>query len=125
MPAVARRTFLDWDEKYRTYGSVLARFEEFVESYEKEHQLFLTPGAVELLFVPLVELLDSGEKPSLDQVASTFKTLIHTMKDHPSKRDKSGERSSLSVIKAFWKAWCDMPPLCDQTERPPRTSPIP
>ncbi len=118
MEAVARRTHLDWDEAYKEYGSELARFEEFVESYEKEHKLSLTPGAVELLFVPLIEILDSGEKLDFVQLTGTFKILIQTMSEHPSVREKSKERSSLSAIKAFWKAWCNIPPLCDETKEP-------
>jgi hypothetical protein len=116
MPAIARRTHLDWEEAYKAHGTELARFEEFVESYEKEHQLSLTPGAVELLFVPLIEILDSGDKLDFVQVTSTFKIVIQTMKEHPSKREKSEERSSLSVVKAFWNAWCNIPPFCDETK---------
>lgn len=118
MPAIARRTHLDWDEAYKEHGTELARFEEFVESYEKEHKVSLTPGAVELLFVPLIEILDSGGKLDFLQLTSTFQILIQTMNEHPSIKEKSRERSSLSAIKAFWKAWCNIPPLCDETKEP-------
>ena len=118
MPTIASRTHVDWDEAYKEHGKELARLEEFVESYEKEYQLSLTPGAVELLFVPLIEVLESGDKLDFLQLTSTFQIVIQTMKEHPNKKDKSEVRSSLSVIKAFWKAWCNIPPLCDETKEP-------
>jgi hypothetical protein len=125
MPAIARRTHIDWDEAYKEHGRELARFEALVESYEKEHHLSFTPGAIELLFVPLVEILESGEKLDFLEVAESFKIVIGVMNKDPSKKErkkKGLERSSLSVIKAFWKSWCNIPPFCDATtERPINT----
>ena len=61
MPAIDQRTHLDWDETYEKHASELARYEEMLESYEKENNVSLTPGAIEMMFVPLVETLNRGE----------------------------------------------------------------
>ena len=120
MPSMTRSTHLDWEAAYKDHGSELARLEEFVESYEKENNLSLSPGAIELLFVPFIEILESGKKLDFIQVTTTFEILIATMKEYPSNRENNRGRSSLSVIKAFWKAWCNIPPICDETRNEPR-----
>jgi hypothetical protein len=114
---VASRTHIDWDEVYKTHGRELARLEEFVESYEKEYQISLTPGAIEMMFIPLVETLETGGKLDFAEVTSTFSVMIRTIKEAPSPKDKKAERSSFSVIRAFWRAWCNVPPFCDDTKQ--------
>jgi hypothetical protein len=117
------QTHIDWDNAYATYGNQLARFEEFVASFEQEHRIQLTPGAVELIFVPLIEILEAGQAIDEAVVAETFRKLVQTIATEPDKRDRAkGIRSSLSVIRAFWKNFCDIPPLCTATEQAEATS---
>jgi hypothetical protein len=112
--AVAR-AHVNWNDVYAKHGSFLAQCELFLASYEQENQVTLSPGAVDVLFIPLVELLEAGEAVDIGQVTTTFTVLIGTMKNEPSNKDRKQARSSLSVIKAFWKNWCNIPPFCGET----------
>ena len=51
------QTHIDWDRAYETYGPQLAIMEKFVQRFEEDRHIQLTPGAVELIFVPLIEVL--------------------------------------------------------------------
>lgn len=117
MPATARRVHLDWDEAYEKHGAELTRYEELLESFEKENNLMLTPGAIELIFVPLVETLESGAQPDHRVIAETLRILMKSIAVAPDSRDKmTPRRSAWSVAKAFWKNWCNIPPICGPTD---------
>jgi hypothetical protein len=117
MSPTAERTHLDWDEAYRKHGSELARYEDILESYEKEASISLTPGAVELIFVPLVEIINRGEKLDFVQVAAVLKSLVAEAASEPDARDSTEQRSSWSVLRAYWKHWCSIPPICGPTAK--------
>jgi hypothetical protein len=110
------QTHIDWDRAYETYGPQLAIMEKFVQRFEEDRHIQLTPGAVELIFVPLIEVLTVSQ--SLDQadLDETFSKLLQTIETEPDPRDQvKGVRSSLSVIRAFWRNFCNIPPLCSAT----------
>jgi hypothetical protein len=115
MPPTKERTHLDWEETYAKHGSELARYEQMLESYEKEKKISLTPGAIELIFVPLVEILDRQQKLDFVTLSATLKVLVEEIAAEPDSRDPSSQRSSLSVIRAYWKRWCNIPPICGST----------
>jgi hypothetical protein len=116
MPAIQQRTHLDWEETYKKHGSELARLEQMLESYEKESKISLTPGAIELIFVPLVEILNNQQKLDFDSVSRTFEPLVEEIAAEPDSRDsQSRQRSSLSVVRAYWKRWSNIPPICGST----------
>jgi hypothetical protein len=119
---VESRVHLDWDEVYKKYGPELTRYEELIESFEKENKIEFTPGALEVIFVPLVEILQSGQKLDQGEVAETLRILIQDIAANPvvmehsgAKNPATGQRSSWSVIRAYWKNWCNIPPICGPT----------
>jgi hypothetical protein len=57
-PPPPSRTHINWDEAYQKHGFELTRYEEMLESYERESGISLTPGAIEMIFVPLLEVLN-------------------------------------------------------------------
>jgi hypothetical protein len=122
---VADRTHVDWEEAYARYSSQLRQYEDFLQSFEKEHGIDLSPGAYEMIIVPLIELLEDGDTLDIGMVRNTMEKLVMEMAATPSYRDEhlkknqnKKRRSSWSVIKAYWKCWCTIPPICDPTEKP-------
>ena len=110
------RTHINWDEVYKRYGDELTRYEKLIQSFEQEHRMQLTPGAVEIILIPLVEVLESGMKLDQIVVAETLRTLLRDVAEQPDGRDKkAGKRSSWSVIRAYWKNFCNIPPFCGPT----------
>src|SRR5260370_24774966 len=93
---------IDWEAAYTRHGNELKRCEKVLQELEYEHGFQLTPGAVEMMFVPLIEALDSEEiKPTTSVVDATLSKVMQTMKENPDGRDPAkGLRSSWSVIKA-------------------------
>jgi hypothetical protein len=115
-PATSIQTHFDWEMIYEKYGSELARYEEIVQSFENEYRMQLTPGAVEIIFVPLIEVLESGSSLDQRELAETLRTVLETVANEPDGRDKAaGTRSSWSVIKAYWRNFCNIPPFCGPT----------
>jgi hypothetical protein len=112
MAPVQSRTHLDWDATYTRYGSQLARYEELLESYEREFGVTLTPGAIEMIFVPVIECLDANEQVDYGRLDRTFGSLVEQMAMDPDGRDSSTTRSSRSVARAFHSLWCNLPPIC-------------
>lgn len=122
MPGVAERTHIDWEEAYERFSPQLRQVEDFLQSFEKEYGVELTPGAYEMIVVPLVEVLQTGEELNLEMVRNTLEQIVIEVAKEPaardvtlSKKNSQQTRSSWSVIKAFWKRWCNIPPLCDST----------
>ena len=113
---------IDWDQIYAKYGQELARYEELVQSFETEQKVQLTPGAIEMIFVPLAEVLESGAKLDQRVVAETLRSTLDTVAKEPDARDTGQRRSSWSVIRAFWKNFCNIPPFCGSVAEPPAKS---
>jgi hypothetical protein len=109
---------IDWNDIYAKHGHELTRYEELVQSFETEHHIQLTRGAIEMIFVPLVEVLELGEKLDQSIVAETLRITIATVASEPDARDKDSKRSSWSVIRAFWRNFCNIPPFCGPAPEP-------
>lgn len=80
----------------------------------------LTAGARDMLLIPLVEARSFAPVTSWTE-AESLERILRSMAEDPSDYDRDGEqgkvRSSLSVIRAFWKNFCNIPPFCDGRER--------
>jgi hypothetical protein len=106
------QTHLDWEEVYEKHGSVLARYEELLESFEREHRLSFTPGAIEILFVPLIEVLEAGQELNYEEVAETLRAVVETLSTDPDERERdTRRRSSWSVARALSKNWRKIPTM--------------
>jgi len=84
----------------------------------EEFQISLTPAARALLLLPLQEIEAELGPLDLAQVQKSLRTLVGTIHDSPDAfaRKKPWTRGPISVIKAFWKNFCDIPPFCGPTE---------
>lgn len=111
------RIHIDWDEAYRRHGYELTRYEEILESHEKESRISLTPGAVQMIFIPLLEELNRGQRLEFFEVSETFKSIIAEVAAEPDARDSDRQRSSWSVVRAYWRRWCNIPPICGPTAK--------
>jgi hypothetical protein len=108
----------------------------------KELDLRLTPGAILMLMIPLLEAAKLQETftdvyrmippPQLlsvgkDLAVSSLSRLLLDVQESPSAADNQLQlylkaqgypfASSLSVIKAFWKNFCNIPPFCGEPDR--------
>lgn len=116
IPPTSIVTHIDWEAAYADHGGELTRYEEIVQSFEEEHAIQLTPGAVEILFVPLIEILDTRRELDQRVAAETLRRLFNDISRNPDPRDtQARRRSSLSVIRAYWKNFCNIPPFCAAT----------
>jgi CCR4-NOT transcriptional regulation complex NOT5 subunit len=112
----AINTHIDWETVYKKHSAALAQLEVMVESNENEMKIELSPGAIEMLFIPVIEMLENDEKVDFADVSTAFQTLVQTMANSPSPKDHSRRRTSFSAIKAFYEAWCNIPPFCSATK---------
>ena len=115
MEYLRRERYLSYDYAWGTGGQELFEIAASVG-------IQLTPGAREMLLVPLREsrLARIGGRPISQPFVSgneyeSLVTILRTMRDDPSLEDReTGEtRSSFSVIRAFWRNFCNIPPFCD------------
>jgi hypothetical protein len=118
--------------------------ETYLEDKLRDHDVFFTPGAYMLLaaalqdaayFQRIRQRMPGGEGSSdfsLDDVRKTIDIIVREAKENPAYIDRYPEelpfrsanmpgsrpgRSAISVIKAFWKRYCNIPPLCGRTEK--------
>jgi hypothetical protein len=94
----------------------------------------LSPGAVLMLMIPLIEAArlqgefstraSSGLPPELDvdsgRVVQSLASLMREIETSPAAADRliswrpDQRETSLSVIKAFWRRFCNIPPFCGE-----------
>ena len=104
------------------------------ETYAKHKEISFTSGALLMLLIPLFEarqsialLEDTRFVRTLNvrqpTVESSLTRMIEEVVDSPAAvdsallevqalRDEPKRRTSLSVIQAFWKNFCSIPPFC-------------
>ena len=105
-----------WFE-YR-YKNFYIRLEEIIGKYEIEYDTELTPTAREMLIIPILELQERIHFIDWNQIKETLKVIMSYMKRYPSEKDKhEKKRSALSLIKAFWGKYCNIPPLCAERDK--------
>jgi len=115
MAASMRIQTLDWAKVYERYASEMAKLQKQVRRYETLRNIKLTPGAMEVLLIPFVEELQAGRRLNFIESAKTIKKATDEMAAHPDARDDRDTRSSWSALRAFWKKWCNIPPICGPT----------
>lgn len=96
--------------------------EDLIYSVESETGIILTPEAKQMILIPIHEAFWRGgyDHQELRDVAfRSIKKIVSTMVEEPSSRDKDdgGLRTSTSVIRSFWKNFCNIPPFCSDKER--------
>jgi len=111
------REMVDWQTAYSKHGPALLKIESVIAEQETKYALTLTPDAVEVLLLPfLVELERRNGQMEQEKIQHTVERTFTELKNDPDKRDSGTTRSVFSVIKAWWKGWCDIPPICGPTD---------
>lgn len=119
-----------YEKLFRTYGDWrffltffrpdrrVWRFHELIDTWEARTNTVLTSGARQMLLIPIIEQYERGGTFSAEDVEQSLGQLFAVMMEDPAPVDSnSSSRSSLSVIKAFWKRFCNIPPFCSRVER--------
>ena len=95
---------------------------------ESKSGISLTPYARLMLLLPLSEMTTEDYSRSYESSLKSLGALLETIQhdaarddlnfDHDGRieQEQRSRRSSLSVIKALWKNFCDIPPFCSGTE---------
>jgi hypothetical protein len=100
-------------------------FNRFVDEELRRVRIQITPAARLMLVLPLYEL---GARPwlrgpNLESFGDSIRQLLETMAESPAaadmvpetiRRAPLPERSALSVIKAYWSRFCNIPPFCGE-----------
>lgn len=104
-------------DRFRFEGREL---ESIVDAIAAEHEITLTPGAIAMLTVPMMEERFGRDKVSIDQYRKSVDMLLRFASAEGRRRDLPGrERDSISVIHGFSQYFCSIPPFCspDPTSR--------
>jgi hypothetical protein len=115
MPALGvttRPTHIDWEYAYERFGPELRVFEALLASFESARGLQLTPSAIELLLVPLVDELDAERQVDHAVLIKSLEELFDELEASPDPRDEGQVRSAVSVVRAWHLRWCKSPPFC-------------
>lgn len=104
----------------------------FIEKVEFEFNIRLSREAKQMLILPLVEVYKINDndwtnnrsskfdKYDFEEWRNSIRTLMNVIKSDPARIDQFksnrqiSSRSSLSVIKAFSKKFCNIPPFCGE-----------
>jgi hypothetical protein len=87
-----------------------------IQRAEEESGVRLTPGARQMLSIPIYEVLIAGRSIDWEQVNSSVRKIVRSTIDEAQPRDERsiGERvrNSIAVIAAFYRDFCNIPPFC-------------
>lgn len=95
--------------------------QEILRKHEEEYEIELTEGAIEMLSIPIFELVQQGRDINLKELEVSLEEIIRSVKEDPAEMDMQRKmifkRSSLSVIRAFWRKFCNIPPFCSRGQK--------
>jgi len=105
-----------WRSRYRfDYHNV--QIDEIIDDAARANNITLTWAARQMLAIPVFESLERGEDVGLRQVAESIMDVVSTMAEEPSPPDANGRRrTSQSVIRGFYRRFCNIPPFCSRRE---------
>lgn len=98
-----------------TLGSEARNFVNVtLRRYERSQGLVLSNGARQLLRVPVVETAEFAEQFDREQTNASLANVLATLKEQPRSPAEGTDnvRTSVAVIRAFWKNFCNIPPFC-------------
>ena len=108
--------YLRWRFRQRFYQAGHPLF-DIIRRAEAKAGVKLTWGARELLTIPVLEIIQRGGHIDWAEVEQSVRDLLDTMKESPPEKELPREvRSSRSVIGAFFKRFCNIPPFCSGRE---------
>jgi hypothetical protein len=107
-----RTAIAGWDGAYTQHGDTLQTFENLINDAEKARNLTITGGALQLLLLPLLEELQAGRKVDNAVLQKSLQEVFDSLQESPDTRDTGNQRSSVSIIRAWYLRWCKVPPFC-------------
>jgi hypothetical protein len=118
MPTTARRIEIDWEAVYYEFPEEMGQLDELVSIHESEQGISVSPGALHVLYIPIVEGLQAQEPFELGEINQTLKKIFEAIRGAPDPREEgTAERSSRSMLKAISEHWCGIPPICSRRDR--------
>jgi hypothetical protein len=111
--------FRDKDFPDFTISPAAWRFRDLIFRWEGQTNTMLTNGARQMLLIPIVEEYERSGGVPFEVVNESLRQIFAAMREDPSPVDSrnTNVRSSLSVIRAFWGRFCNIPPFCSRVER--------
>jgi hypothetical protein len=85
-----------------------------IRGFERQSGLKLSGGARQILRVPIVESVEFTETFREEQTHASLQRVFSSLSESPQgPSEGSGrKRSSIAVIRAYWKNFCNIPPIC-------------
>ena len=98
------------------------RLKQAIREKESQTNLHLSWGAKAMLIVPIVEAQQASDSIDWEETQESLDLVFNSLReqekdDLPSNEEAiaRSQRSSISIIKAFWKNFCNIPPFCART----------
>ena len=86
-----------------------------IQIAEREAGIQLTPGAQEMLAIPVIESIESEGSVDWREVEGSVSSLVRGIAED--KSIESRKPNSIALIKSFAKNFCNIPPFCSRKER--------
>ena len=107
------QTNLDWARVRADYKSQITAVEGLLQGLEVEKEFLLSAGALEVLLIPIVQLLEERKTFDENEIKGSLEHIFTTMKVDPIEGEKGlATRSAISAMKAVAVNWCRVPPFC-------------
>jgi len=102
-----------WEEYYHPGFPLF----EMISAAERDAGVQLTWGARQMLIIPVAEALELRGEVDWRDVEGSIRDIVRTVAEEPApeERDRS-VRSSISVIRAFFRRFCNIPPFCSRRD---------
>lgn len=103
-----RMAHVDWEALNEQFPDEILMIEGLLSEFEQEHRCQLLPPAVDLLMLPLAELLLADQRLDETQLRKSIATIFAAM----DRASSSPERGGRDVLAAMAQSWCQIPPFC-------------
>lgn len=113
---------LRWRLPYLLHGLAYSdewrRLNAVIRRAESEAGVQLTWGARQMLTIPVIEVLERRGDVLWDEVDRSIQTLVATIarETPPEELEVFGGGGSVSVIRAFARRFCSIPPFCSRRD---------
>ncbi len=100
------------------YSETSRKYEELIHLLSNEIGINLSPAAKELLLIPILEQYQIKGKLEYWEVEKSLRSILLYAKVEPSVIESINtvKRTTMSIIKAFWKEFCNIPPFCTKKD---------
>jgi hypothetical protein len=102
---------------WRSSAAVESQLRRIIEESQERFGINLTWAAHEMLVIPIVEVVEQGEKVDFGEVERSVVQLMEEMREEPDLgptigRNGRRRRDAISVIRGFSRRYCRIPPFC-------------